>query len=106
MARSKLERYDIERIFGKRQRMGVADVCMDRKIALARAALTFGCHVRTAVHGMDLERWVNRKKPQRDVVHARTNVEHVRSPRQMFMDRGGELGVRREQLLSDATALP
>jgi hypothetical protein len=55
--------------------MGVTDARMDRQIALTGAALTLGCHMLASVHGMDLERWINRKKPQRNVMGARTNVE-------------------------------
>src|SRR5208282_3883988 len=66
--------------------MGVADARMDRQIALAGAALTLGCHMLAAVHGMDLERRINRKKPQRDVMGARTNIEYARSLRQMSLD--------------------
>jgi hypothetical protein len=75
MARSELQRDGIERVVGKWQHMGVTDARMDHQIALAGAALTLGCHMLASVHGMDLERWINRKKPQRNVMGARTNVE-------------------------------
>jgi hypothetical protein len=39
MTRSKLQRHGIERIVGKGQRMGIADLRLDRQIALASATL-------------------------------------------------------------------
>jgi len=70
--------------------MGVAEARMNRQIALTGAALTHGCHMLASVHGMDLKRRVNRKKPQRDVMRTRTNVEYARSMRQMSMDCSSE----------------
>ena len=90
MTRSKLQRHGIERIVGKGQRMGIADLRLDRQIALASAALTLSCHVRAAVHGMNFERWINGKKPQRNVVCPRTNVS-TQPVRQMLVDCGSEL---------------
>jgi hypothetical protein len=60
---------------------------MDRQIARAGAALALGGHVRAAVHGMDLERWVERQQLERDVMRAGTNVEHLGALRQMALHR-------------------
>jgi len=70
--------------------MSIADMGTDRQIALASSALTLGCHVRTAIHSVDLESRVRCEKPQRDIVRARANVEYFRSARQMPVDRGSE----------------
>ena len=67
--------------------MGVADAGMDRQIAFAGAALALVRHVRAAVHGMDLERRVERQQLERDFVYARANVEHLGARRQMAVHR-------------------
>ena len=90
MARGKLQRHGVERGVGKRQRMRIADLGADRQIAFAGAALTSLGHMRAAVHGMNLERRVRCQEPQRDVVQARTDIEHFRSGRHVPADRGRE----------------
>src|SRR5208282_5375058 len=90
MARCKLERHGIKRFVGKRQCMSIADLGTDRQIALASAALTLGCHVRTAIDSVNFKRRVCCEKPQRDVVRARANIEYFRSARQLPADRGDE----------------
>jgi hypothetical protein len=47
--------------------------------------------MRASVHGVDLQRRIERQKPQRNVMGARTNVEDAGSARQMFMDGRGKL---------------
>src|ERR1039457_4743506 len=76
MARGELQRDGIERVVGKWQHMGVTNTRIDREIALAGAALTLGYHMSASVHGMDFKRRIEREKPQRNVVGARTNVEY------------------------------
>jgi hypothetical protein len=74
MARCILERYGIKWIIGKWQCMSITDMGMNRQFALASAALTFGCHMGTAVYSVYFERWVHCEEPQRDIVRARANI--------------------------------
>ena len=50
--------------------MRVANLRMDGQISSAHTALTLGDHMQTGVHGMNLERRIGRKKPQRNIVRA------------------------------------